>query len=150
MRSLAFVLLLPILSACAHAQTQRPQIDLGEYGPVVDTIFQRMGKRELLLCAKSRQTGPLSFKVYEIAIPIQTADSVNVFGDGCPAEYNGDLHNHPQELGGLYTGGFLGRLSTNDRMSLSERNYMRFSIVWFAPNQWTAMVKLRDNSLVGQ
>lgn len=135
MKGIALFLSLAITSCATPHSTK---VDLGPYGPVVDTLFQRMGNRELLLCLDGQLKGK-TWVVRGVSVPLQTADSASVDGAGC-TNTSGDVHNHPK-LGGLYDFREINWFSDIDIRGFAARSNLQFTVLWYAPGKFTAKVK---------
>jgi hypothetical protein len=73
-------------------------------------------------------------------MPRQESDSVAVWeAEDCRG--NGDLHNHPQNLGGKFAGA-LQQPSGFDFKSFGRHENLRFMLVWYGPGKYTAHVKV--------
>jgi hypothetical protein len=141
-RVLFFVACLLAASSCAFGPTMG-SLDLNGYGPTIDFLYTSIGKNELVLCLNVTKTAPRAYRLERIELPRQSGnDSTSVAShEGCGGV--GDLHNHPQNLGGLYAGFDVSQPSDVDFNSFKENKTQRVMVVWSGPDKYSVYIKPR-------
>jgi hypothetical protein len=125
----------------ASCASLRPSaVDFGDYKPTIDTLYDRIGKMELVFCydvdAKRR------VKSLWLA-PQRDNDSVSVKGIKCGG-HDGVLHNHPQRLGGRYSDTTCVTSRADNNLIRYHVNVKRFVSAWCGPGRVYTMERTTD------